>query len=141
MLGTGWQWEKIWESWGQQDLPTPLVTPACRVHGPLACRSSHRLHVTLSAHFCAQGAGIVPDAWAGVHGKMDGEWAAMVLDEMMSEQGQAAATGATLERKRSQSNAWKQTFAYMREAERDQLCPLVHREAAGVENEFLHSLG
>ena len=69
LLGTGWQWEKIWESWGQQDLPMPLVTSACCEQGPLVCRGSRRLHAAPSAHFCAQGAGPISDAWAGVPGE------------------------------------------------------------------------
>lgn len=75
LLGTGWKWEKIWESWGQQDLLMPLVTSACWEQDPLACRSSCRLRVTLSAHFCAQGAGPIPDAQAVApeRGKMEGE--------------------------------------------------------------------
>lgn len=51
----------------------PTMTSACWEQGPLACRGSCRLHVTLSAHFCAQEAGPTPDTWAGVPGeKKDG---------------------------------------------------------------------
>lgn len=102
MLGTGWQWEKTWESWGQQNLPTPLVTSACRAQGPFACRDSHKLHVILYACFSAQGAGPISDACTGVSGERKDEWAVMDLEEMMPEQSQTAAMG-----KRSQSSAWK----------------------------------
>lgn len=69
------EWQKTRESRGQQDLPKPLVTSACWEQGPVASRNSCRLYVTLNAHFCAQRAGDIPDAWARMPGgtKDEGE--------------------------------------------------------------------
>lgn len=71
---------------------------------------------------------------------MEGEWAAKELEEMMPEQSQAAAMGATLEEREVKAMRGSK-HAYVREAERERPSHLVYWKGVGVEDESSHSFG